>query len=152
MCIVHLVRASLNYVNWKERKVVAQDLKAVYRAQTAEEAEQQLGHFAERWDERYPTISNLWRRNWAQVIPFFAFPGEIRKVIYTTNAVESLNMSLRKAIKTRGAFPNEDAALKVIYLALRNLIAKWETVQHWKSALNRFTLLWEDRIQAARTR
>ena len=152
MCIVHLVRASLNYVNWKQRREVAQDLKAVYRAQTAEEAEQQLGHFAERWDGRYPTISNLWRRNWAQVIPFFAFPAEIRKVIYTTNAVESLNMSLRKAIKTRGAFPNEDAALKVIYLALRNLIAKWETVQHWKSALNRFTLLWEDRIQAAQAR
>lgn len=152
LCIVHLVRASLNYVNWKERKVVAQDLRAVYRAQTAEEAGQQLEHFAERWDERYPTISNLWRRNWEQVIPFFAFPGEIRKVIYTTNAVESLNMSLRKAIKTRGAFPSEDAALKVIYLALRNLIAKWETVQHWKSALNRFTLLWEDRIQAAKAR
>jgi putative transposase len=152
MCIVHLVRASLNYVNWKQRREVAQDLKAVYRAQTAEEAEQQLGHFAERWDGRYPTISNLWRRNWAQVIPFFAFPAEIRKVIYTTNAVESLNMSLRKAIKTRGSFPNEDAALKVIYLALRNLIAKWETVQHWKSALNRFTLLWEDRIQAAQAR
>lgn len=152
LCIVHLVRASLNYVNWKERKVVAQDLKAVYRAQTVEEAEQQLGHFAERWDGRYPAISNLWRRNWAQVIPFFAFPAEIRKVIYTTNAVESLNMSPRKAIKTRGAFPSEDAALKVIYLALRNLIAKWETVQHRKSALNRFTLLWEDRIQAAGAR
>jgi len=152
MCIVHLVRASLNYANWKQRREVAQDLKAVYRAQTAEEAEQQLEHFAERWDGRYPTISNLWRRNWAQVTPFFAFPAEIRKVIYTTNAVESLNMSLRKAIKTRGAFPNEDAALKVIYLALRNLIAKWETVQHWKSALNRFTLLWEDRIQAAQAR
>ncbi len=152
LCIVHMVRASLNYVNWKERKDVAQDLKAVYRAQTAEEAEQQLAHFAERWDARYPTISNMWRRNWTQVIPFFAFPAEIRKVIYTTNAVESLNMSLRKAIKTRGAFPSEDAALKVIYLALRNVIKKWDTVQHWKSALNRFMLLWEDRIQAARAR
>ena len=117
-------------------------------ALTVEQAEQQLGHFAERWDERYPTISALWRRHWSQVIPFFAFPEEIRKVIYTANAVESLNMSLRKAIKTRGAFPSEEAALKVIYLALRNVIAKWETVQHWKSALNRFTLLWDDRIQA----
>lgn len=97
-----------------------------------------------------PTISNLWRRNWTQAIPFFAFPAEIRKVIYTTNAVESLNMSLRKAIETRGAFPSEDAALKVIFLALRNLIAKWETVQFWKSAPSRFALLWDDRIQAVR--
>ena len=152
LCIVHLVRASLNYVSWKERKEVAQDLKAVYRAATEAEAEQQSGHFAERWDARYPTISSLWRRHWVQAIPFFAFPAEIRKVTYTTNAVESLNLSLRKAIKTRGAFPSEDAALKVIYLALRKLIAKWETVQHWKAALNRFTLLWEDRIQAARMR
>jgi putative transposase len=149
LCIVHLVRASLNYVNWKERKLVAADLRAIYRALTVEQAEQQLGHFAERWDERYPTISALWRRHWSQVIPFFAFPAEIRKIIYTTNAVESLNMSLRKAIKTRGAFPSEEAALKVIYLALRNVIAKWETVQHWRSALTRFTLLWEERILTA---
>jgi putative transposase len=149
LCIVHLVRTSLNYVNWKERKQVAADLRSIYRAVTVEEAERELAAFAEKWDGRYPTISQLWRRNWQRVIPFFAFPGEIRRVIYTTNAVESLNMTLRKVIKNRGAFPSEEAALKLLYLGLRNLIEKWEIVQHWKAALSRFTLLWEDRIQAA---
>jgi putative transposase len=149
LCIVHLVRASLNYVNWKERKQVAADLRSIYRAATAEQAEQELVAFAEKWDARYPTISQLWRRNWERVIPLFAFPGEIRRVIYTTNAVESLNMTLRKVIKNRCAFPSEEAALKLLYLGLRNLIGKWEVVQHWKSALSRFTLLWEDRIQSA---
>jgi putative transposase len=146
LCIVHLVRASLNYVSWTERKQVATDLKTIYRAATAEEAERQLREFALRWDGKYPTIAVLWQRNWERVIPFFAFPAEIRKVIYTTNAVESLNMSLRKAIKTRGAFPSEEAALKVMYLALRNVIKKWERPLHWKAALNCFTVLWEDRI------
>ena len=150
LCIVHLVRASLNYVTWTERKQVAQDLKAVYRAATAEEARRYLDEFAAKWDGKYPTIAALWRRNWERVIPFFSFPAEVRKIIYTTNAVESLNMSLRKALKTRGAFPSEEAALKVMYLALRNVIRKWECPLHWKAALNRFTLLWEDRIQAAR--
>jgi putative transposase len=148
-CIVHLVRASLNYVGWKERKQVAEDLKAVYRAATAEEAEQRLTQFAAKWDNRFASIAALWRRQWAQVIPFFAFPAEIRKVIYTTNAVESLNMSLRKALKPRMAFPNEEAALKVMYLALRNLIRKWDQVRDWKAALNCFTVLWQDRIRAA---
>ena len=121
LCMVHMVRASLNYVNWKERKRVAHDLKSIYRAATAEEAERQLAEFAAQWDQRYPSISALWRRNWPGVIPFFQFPPEIRRIVYTTNAIESLNMSLRKAIKTRGAFPSEEAALKVMYLALRNL-------------------------------
>src|ERR1700693_5331399 len=149
LCIVHLVRASLNYVSWKERKQVAQELKRMYRAASVEEAEREMAAFAERWNQKYPTIAALWQRNWERVIPFFAFPAEIRKVIYTTNAVESLNMSLRKALKTRVAFPSEDAALKVMYLALRNVIRKWERSIHWKAALNCFTLLWEDRIQAA---
>src|SRR6516164_51799 len=149
-CIVHLVRASLNYVSWKERKQVATDLKAVYRAATAEEAEQRLAQFAAQWDNRYASIAALWRRQWPQVIPFFAFPAEIRKVIYTTNAVESLNMSLRKALKPRMAFPSEEAALKVMYLALRNVIRKWDRSIHWTAALNCFTLLWDDRIRAAR--
>ena len=135
LCIVHMVRASLNYVNWKKRKQVAADLKSIYRAATAEEAEQQLESFAARWDSKYPTISAMWRRNWLGVIPFFQFPPEIRKIVYTTNAIESLNMSLRKAIKTRGAFPSEDAALKLMYLALRNLARKWHTIQGWKEAL-----------------
>jgi len=146
LCMVHMVRASLNYVSWKERKRVAQDLKAIYRAATVEEAERQLAEFAAQWDQRYPSISALWRRNWQGVIPFFQFPPEIRKIVYTTNAIESLNMSLRKAIKTRGAFPSEDAALKVMYLALRNLARKWNVVQGWKEALNRFALLWEARF------
>lgn len=149
LCIVHLVRASLNYVSWQDRKQVAQDLKNVYRAATAEEAEQALGEFAAKWERKYPTIAPIWRRNWQRVIPFFAFPAEVRKIIYTTNAVESLNMSLRKALKTRGPFPSEEAALKVMYLALRNLIRKWKPPLHWKAALNRFTILWEDRIQKA---
>jgi len=149
LCIVHLVRASLNYVNWKDRKQVATDLKAVYRAATVEDAEQALADFAAAWERKYPPIAPIWRRNWARVIPFFAFPEEIRKIIYTTNAVESLNMSLRKALKPRVAFPSEDAALKVMYLALRHVIAKWKPPIHWRAALNRFTILWEDRIQAA---
>ena len=144
------MRASLNYVSWKERKQVATDLKAVYRAATAEEAEQRLAQFAAQWDNRYASIAALWRRQWPQVIPFFAFPAEIRKVIYTTNAVESLNMSLRKALKPRVAFPSEEAALKVMYLALRNVIRKWDRSIHWTAALNCFTLLWDDRIRAAR--
>ena len=149
LCIVHLVRASLNYVNWKDRKPVALDLKTIYRAATVEEAERELTEFANRWNGKYPTIGALWQRNWERVIPFFAFPAEIRKIIYTTNAVESLNMSLRKSLKTRGAFPSEEAALKVMYLALRNVIGKWERPLKWKAALNRFTMLWEDRIQQA---
>ena len=146
LCIVHMVRASLNYVNWKERKLVARDLKSVYRAASLEEAERQLADFAQKWDQRYPSISALWRRNWLGIIPFFQFPPEIRKIVYTTNAIESLNMSLRKAIKTRGAFPSEEAALKVLYLALRNLAKKWDIVHGWKEAFNRFGILWEARF------
>jgi putative transposase len=147
LCIVHLVRNCLNYVSWKERKVVAADLKPIYRAATSEDAWLQLEAFAEKWDGRYPGISQIWRRNWDQVTPFFAYPAEIRKVIYTTNAVESLNMSLRKVIKTRGSFPNEEAALKLLYLALQRVARKWtRPVQDWKAALNRFAILYEDRL------
>lgn len=146
LCIVHLVRASLNYVNWKERKQVAQELKAIYRAATVQQAEQELEAFASRWDARYAPISALWRRNWSGVIPFFQFPAAIRKIIYTTNTVESLNSSLRKAVKLRGPFPSEEAALKVLYLTLKNRSAKWASVTDWKQALVHFTLLWEDRF------
>ena len=152
LCIVHLTRASLNYVSWKERKAVAQDLKAIYRAETVETAEHELNTFSKKWDARYPTISSLWKRHWERVIPFFAYPAEIRRIVYTTNAVESLNMSLRKIIKTRGSFPSEEAALKLLFLALRNVVDRWEIVQHWKAALSRFTILWEDRILAAQQR
>lgn len=145
LCIVHMVRASLNYVSWKERKQVADDLKLIYRATTAEDAERQLEVFAAKW-VKYPTIAALWRRNWLGVIPFFQFPDDIRRMIYTTNAIESLNMSLRKAIKTRGAFPSEDAAMKVMYLALRNLAGKWNRPKGWAEALNQFLVRWEDRF------
>jgi putative transposase len=147
LCIVHLVRNSLNYVSWKERKAVAADLKPIYGAVTSDDAWQRLEAFAEKWDGRYPSISQIWRRNWEQVSPFFAYPAEIRKVIYTTNAVESLNMSLRKVIKTRGSFPNEEAALKLLYLGLERAAKKWtRPVLDWKAALNRFAILYEDRL------
>jgi putative transposase len=152
LCIVHLVRASLNYVNWKERKLVAADLKEIYRAATAAQAEMELHTFQARWGSKYQAIGKLWQENWARVVPFFDFPTEVRKVIYTTNAVESLHMSLRKIIKVRGSFPSEEAGLKLIYLALRNVIQKWDTVQGWKQALNHFQMLWGDRIQAALNR
>jgi putative transposase len=148
LCIVHLVRASLSYVSWKERKKVALELKAIYRGASAEAAEQELNEFAARWSGKYPSIAALWQRNWARIIPFFAFPAEVRKIIYTTNAVESLNMTLRKALKPRVAFPSEEAALKVMYLSLRNVIRKWEQLHDWKAALNQFTVLWHDRIAA----
>jgi len=149
LCIVHLVRASLNYVNWKERKQVAADLKPIYRAATAVEAEMNLDQFIATWGRKYKAIGKLWKENWERVIPFFEFPEEVRKVIYTTNAVEALHRGLRKIIKTRGSFPSEEAALKLLYLALQNMSAKWETVQHFKQALNQFEVLWGDRIRAA---
>lgn len=149
LCIVHMVRASLNYVSWRERRAVAADLKAVYRASTEQQAEQELSEFIAKWGNKYPTIGRLWRENWDRVIPFFAFPADVRRVIYTTNAVESLHMSLRKVIKTRGSFPSEEAALKLLYLALRNVSAKWETIQYWREALNHFETLWGERIAAA---
>jgi putative transposase len=146
LCIVHLVRGSLQYVNWKERRTVAQDLRAIYQATTVEAAEQERELFAARWDRKYPTISGLWRRHWEQITPLFAFPPEIRKIIYTTNAVESLHLTLRKVIKTRGSFPNEESAMKLLYLALRNVSKKWGLLPNWKDALNRFALLWEARF------
>jgi putative transposase len=149
LCIVHLVRASLNYVNWKERKQVAAELKLIYRAATAVEAEMQLDCLIATWGGKYKAIGKLWKENWERVIPFFAFPEEVRKVVYTTNAVEALNRGLRKIIKNRGAFPSEEAAMKLLYLALQNVIGKWETVQYWKEALNQFEILWGDRIRAA---
>ena len=149
LCVVHMVRNSLKYVNWRERKTVAGDLKQVYRAATREQAEEELKAFGEKWDQKYPMIHRQWEANWEEVSVFFQFPAEIRKVIYTTNAVESLHRSLRKIIKTRGGFPNEEAGLKLLYLALRNATARWQTVQNWKEAMNQFAILWGDRIAAA---
>jgi len=145
--MVHLVRNCLNYVSWKERKAVAAELKPIYGAATSEEGWEQLERFAEKWEGRYPSISQIWGRNWEQVSPLYAYPAEIRKIIYTTNAVESLNMSLRKVIKTRGSFPNEEAAMKLLYLALGRVAKKWtRPVQDWKGALNRFAILFEERV------
>ncbi len=149
LCIVHLVRHSLNYVGWKQRKEVAADLQKIYRAATREEAEMQLAEFATRWDSQFPTISRSWRANWERVVPFFAYPADIRRVIYTTNAIESVNMSLRKIIKNRGSFPTDEAALKLLYLALQNIARKWTMpIKEWKAALNRFAILFEDRMPA----
>jgi putative transposase len=147
LCIVHLVRYSLNFVGWKQRKEVAADLKRIYASATEAEAETRLAEFAEKWDERFPMISRSWRSNWPRVIPFFAHPEEIRRVIYTTNAIESLNMSLRKVTKTRSSFPNDEAVLKLLYLALRNIAKRWTMPIHdWKAALNRFAIIYEDRM------
>ena len=150
LCIVHQVRGSLNYVSWKQRKAVAADLRPIYTAPTVEAAEQRLDDFAAKWDATYPTISQAWRRNWDHLKPFFAYPADIRKVIYTTNAVESLNMSLRKVIKTRGSFPTEEAAIKLLYLGLTHIVKKWtKPVQDWKAALQRFAILHGDRVPKA---
>ncbi len=147
LCIVHLVRYSLNYVSWKLREEVAADLKAIYSAATVEDAELRLAEFDEKWGTAYPPIVQSWQRNWARIIPFFDYPPEIRKVIYTTNAIESVNMSLRKITKNRGSFPNDEALLKLFYLALNNISKRWTMpIRDWKAALNRFTIQFEDRM------
>jgi len=149
LCIVHMVRNSLNYVSWKMRAEVAADLKRIYTASTADEAEQRLGEFEDKWDDAYLPISQSWRRNWARIIPFFDYPPEIRKVIYTTNAIESVNMSLRKITKNRGSFPSDEALLKLFFLALRNISKKWTMpIRDWKAALTRFTIQFEDRMNS----
>ena len=146
-CIVHMVRNSLKFVSWKQRKAVATDLKAIYKAATIEEAELALDTFAETWDNQYPTISRQWREKWEPLTGFFAYPEEIRKVVYTTNAIESLNSSLRKIIKHRRVFPNDEAATKLIYLAVQNISKKWTMpIQNWKAALNQFAILFENRV------
>jgi len=147
LCIVHMVRHSLKYVSWKERKTVARDLKSIYSAATVGEAELALETFAEQWDRRYPTISVSWRRHWNEIIPFFAFPPDIRRAIYTTNAIESLNRTLRKIIKNRQAFPTDEAILKILYLALNNASKKWTMpIRNWKPALNQFAIAFEGRL------
>jgi putative transposase len=147
LCIVHMVRHSLNYVSWKRRKDVAADLRHIYQAATAQEAERRLGEFEARWDKEYLPIGQSWRRNWSRLIPFFDYPPAIRKVIYTTNAIESVNMSLRKITKNRGSFPSDEALLKLFFLALRNISQKWSMpIRDWKAALTRFTIEFGDRL------
>jgi len=148
-CIVHLIRNSLQFVNWKERKAVAADLKPIYRAVTAEMAELALAEFRTKYP-KHQVVADVWERNWQRVIPFFEFPEEIRKIVYTTNAVESLHMTLRKVTKNRGSFPTQEAAIKLLYLALRNASKKWKFVQGWRDALCQFTIRWPERIDLAR--
>jgi len=145
-CIVHLIRNSLAFVSWADRKAVVPDLKAIYGAANAEAALERLDAFEEKWGKRYPTIAPTWRRAWDYVTPLFAFPPAIRKMIYTTNAVESLNRSLRKVIKTRGSFPTDDAALKLLYLAIRNAGLRWHRPKEWTAAMNQFAILFGDRF------
>jgi putative transposase len=149
-CIVHLLRASLEFASWKERKSLAAALRPIYAAASADAADTALDAFERGpWGTKFPTVVASWRRAWTHVIPFFAFPPEVRRVIYTTNALESVHAQLRKIIKTRGHFPNDEAATKLIWLALRNITAKWDRgPKHWKAAMNQFAILYEDRFTA----
>jgi transposase-like protein len=147
LCIVHLVRNSLRYVSWKDKKAVVADLKQIYQSVTEQEAALELERFAAKWDGQYPTISRSWRTHWANIIPFFDYPDAIRKVIYTTNAIESLNSVIRKAVEARKLFPNDNAALKVIFLATEQAAKKWTMpVRDWKVALSQFMILFPDRL------
>jgi transposase-like protein len=150
-CIVHLIRNSLDYASWKDRKMLAAALRPIYAAASAEAALAALDAFEDgEWGRKFPTVAAAWRRAWDQVIPFFTFPPEIRRVIYTTNAIESVNARVRKIIKTRGHFPTDDAANKLIWLALRNITAGWGNAAHnWKEAMNQFAILYDDRFNAA---
>lgn len=147
LCIVHLVRHSLNFVSWKRRKDMAKDLKDIYGASTEDQARANLDSFSDKWDATHPKVSQSWRNNWQRIIPYFAYPPQIRKAIYTTNAIESLNMSLRKVTKNRGSFPNNEAMFKLLYLALTNISKKWTMpIKDWKSALNQFSIMFEERL------
>lgn len=147
LCIVHMVRNSLKYVSYKDRKELAADLKQIYSSVTLEEAEQELTSFEDKWDSRYASISKIWRRNWENLITIFDYPYEIRKIIYTTNAIESLNSVIRKAIKNRRIFPNDKSAFKVIYLAVQQASKKWTMpLREWKPAMNRFQIEYGERF------
>jgi len=147
LCIVHMVRNSLRFVSYKHRKQVAADLKEIYRAPTIEQAESALSELEKTWDSSYPMIAKSWRNNWSRVTPFFAYSEDIRRVIYTTNAIESLNSSLRKVTKNRNSFPNDEAAIKLLYMALMNIIKKWTMpIRGWPQAINQFAIRFEDRL------
>ncbi|MHC2393619.1 IS256 family transposase [Bradyrhizobium liaoningense] len=145
-CIVHLIRNSLSFVSWKDRKAILPSIKAIYHAENADAALLRLEDFEAEWGKRYPAIGAAWRRAWEHVIPFFAFAPEIRKMIYTTNAVEALNRSLRKIIKTRGSFPNDEAAMKLLYLAIRNAGIHWRRPVAWTAAMGQFAIQFGERF------
>lgn len=148
LCIVHMVRNSLKFVSYKDRKKIAADLKHIYRAATVEQAEEALRDFEKQWDGRYPMISKSWRDNWPRIIPFFDYPEDIRKAIYTTNAIESLNNSLRKVTKTRNSFPSDDAAIKLLYMGLKNIMKKWTMpIRNWGPAIHQFSIRFGDRVR-----
>ncbi|KJW04533.1 transposase, Mutator family protein [Rickettsia argasii T170-B] len=145
LCIVHMVRNSLKYVSYKNLKEVAADLKQIYTASNENMANLALEEFAKKWDSKYPVISDIWRRNWSGIVPFFAFPKEIRKVIYTTNTIESVNRQIRKIIKNKGVFPDDKSITKIVYLALKNAAKKWTMpIKEWSLALNQFEILCGD--------
>jgi putative transposase len=147
-CVVHQIRNSLGFVRQQEKKELAKELKPIYQARTREEGLWALEEFAKKWDEKYPLIAKSWRENWSRIEPMFEFTEEIRKAIYTTNAIESLNMSLRKVIKTRGSFPSEEACLKLLYLGLKNVAKRWTMpIKNWGLAVNQFAIIFEDRIR-----
>jgi putative transposase len=148
-CIVHLIRASLKYVPRREREKVARDLKPIYTAVNADQAQAELEAFDEKWGQRFPVITQAWLNAWEHVTPFLAFPPEVRRVIYTTNAIEALNRQLRKAIKTKGSFPSEDAARKLVYLALQNAVPQWTRTRNWTTALLAFKIHFGDRVPDA---
>ena len=150
-CIVHLIRTSLNYVAWKDRKMLANALKAIYQAANAEAAEAALTEFEQGvWGRKCPPIALAWHRQWTQVIPFFAYPPAVRKIVYTTNAIESLHMQLRKIVKNRGHFPSDKAATKLLFLALRNITKDWMMPPRtWKEAANQFAILFGERFTAS---
>ncbi len=148
LCIVHQVRNSLKYVSYKDRKCVASDLKRIYRSATAEEAEMELEAFEEAWGEKFPSIGKSWRNNWDNLITLFDYPEDIRKAIYTTNAIESLNSVIRKAIKNRKIFRTDESVMKVIYLAMEKASEKWTMpIRNWKAAMNRFEIMFPDRFK-----
>jgi transposase-like protein len=148
LCIVHLIRNCLRYVPWKDSKAVVADLKPIYQAATLAEAETALETFATRWDEHYPAISQIWLRHWDTIIPIFDYPMDIRKAIYTTHAIESLNRSLRKVIKTKAVFPDEESVFKLMYLAMNNIAKRWtRPIKNWRAALSHFAILFPERFK-----
>jgi transposase-like protein len=148
LCIVHMMRNSLNYVAWKDRKSVAADLKRIYGATTVDEAERELEAFCARWDAKFPSIGAMWRRHWANLITLFDYPMEIRKVIYTTNAIESLNSVIRKSVRKRKLFPSDTSALKVVYLVAMDASKRWKRpVRDWKNALNQFAMQYDGELE-----
>lgn len=148
LCIVHMMRNSLNYVAWKDRKSVAADLKRIYGSNTVDEAERELEAFCERWDAKFPSIGAMWRRHWANLITLFDYPQEIRKVLYTTNAIESLNSVIRKSVRKRKLFPSDASALKVVYLAAMDASKRWKRpVRDWKNALNQFAMHYDGELE-----